>query len=107
MKYMGQMILLMRAAPQRHTLARFAQVNWLLTCTLGHRAPTIVAHPAEIAADITNHYADIRALILIAHSVHLCITVLAAPHALVIELRLSGGVPITHASGGCAFVLSL
>jgi len=107
MKYMGQMILLMRAAPQRHTLARFAQVNWLLTCTLGHRAPTIVAHPAEIAADITNHYADIRALILIAHSVHLCITVLAAPHGLVIDPRLSGDVPVTHAGGGCAFVLSL
>jgi len=85
MKYMGQMILLMRAAPQRHTLARFAQMNWLLTCTLGHRAPTIVAHPAEIAADITNHYADIRALVLIAHSVHLCITVFVAHHTQVVE----------------------
>ena len=82
-------------------------MNWLLTRTLRHRAPTTVAHPAEIAADITNHYADIRALILIAHSVHLCITVLAAPHALVIDPRFSGDAPITHAGGGCAFVLSL
>ena len=75
----------MRAAPQRHTLALFAQMNWLLTRTLGHRAPTTVANPTEIAADITNHYADIRALILIAHSVHLCITVFAAHHAQVVE----------------------
>jgi hypothetical protein len=78
MQRLGQMILLMRAAPQRQTLARFAQMNWLVTRTLGHRAPTTVAHPAEIAADIADHHAGIRALVLIAHSVRLCITLLAA-----------------------------
>ena len=62
MKRIGQMILLMRAAPQRHTLAYFAQMNWLLTGTLGHRAPTIVADPAEVIADIADYHADIRAL---------------------------------------------
>ena len=74
MQRLGQMILLMRAAPQRQTLARFAQMNWLLSRTVGHRAPTIVAHPAEITADVTDHHVGIRALVLIAHSVHLCIT---------------------------------
>jgi hypothetical protein len=74
MQRLAQVILLMRATPQRFTLARFAQMNWLLTRTLGHRAPTTVAYPAEIAADIADHHAGIRALVLIAHSVRLCIT---------------------------------
>jgi hypothetical protein len=70
MKHMGQMVLLMRGAPQRHTLARFTQVNRLLIRAVGHRAPPAVADPAEIAADIASHDADIRALVLIAHSVY-------------------------------------
>jgi len=107
MKHMGQMILLMRVAPQRHTLARFAQMNWLLTRAPGHRAPPTVAHPAELTADIAYYYADIRALVLIAHSVHLCITVLAAQHAHVTDLRTSGDVLMTQAGSSCAFVCSL
>lgn len=78
MHYIGHVILLVRAAPQRNTLAYFAEMNRLLACALGHRAPTAIAHPAEIAADIAGHYADIRALVLKAHSVRLCITVVAA-----------------------------
>ena len=81
MKHIRQVKLLMRGAPQRHILARLAKMNWLVSRTLGHLAPMTVAHPAEIAADIADHHADIRALVLIAHSVHLCITVLAAQHA--------------------------
>jgi len=80
MQRIGQMILLMRGTPQRHAPAHFAQMNWLFTRTLGHRAPAIVAHPAEIVANIADHHADIRTLVLKAHSVHLCITVLAAQH---------------------------
>jgi len=72
-------------------------VNRLLAGAFGHLAPMTVAHPAEIAADITNHYADIGTLVLIAHSVHLCITVLAAQHTHVLNSSTNGAVLITLA----------
>ena len=87
MQRLGQVILLVRGAPQRHILARLAKMNWLLSRALGHLAPMAVAHPAELAADIADHHADIRAFILIAHSVRLCITELAAQHACVIDVK--------------------
>ena len=107
MKRLGQMILLMCGAPQRHILARLAKMNWLVSRTLGHLAPMTVAHPAEIATDITDYHGDIRALELIAHCVHLCITVLATQHARVIDLRVAGDQLMPRVGSRCAFVHSL
>jgi hypothetical protein len=78
MQRFRQTILLVCRTPQRHTPACSAQVNWLLFRTLRHLAPVRIAHPAEIVTDIADYYANIPTLVLIAHSVHLCSTVLAA-----------------------------
>src|SRR6187455_1446853 len=56
-----------------------------------------IAHPAEIATDIANDHADIPTLVLIAHSVHLCSTVLAAQPTYAITSRTSDTLLRVHA----------
>ena len=78
MERIGPMVLLVREAPHSQALAGLAEVNGLIDRALRRLAPVTIANPAKVAANIADHYADIRSLILIAHRVHLCITVAIA-----------------------------
>jgi hypothetical protein len=80
MEPIGPMVLLVCEAPHSQALAGLAEVNRLLDRALLRRAPVTVANPAKVAAEVADHHPDIRAFILVAHPVHLCISVSTAQH---------------------------
>jgi hypothetical protein len=80
MERIGSMILLVREAPHGQAPAGLAEVNGLLDGALRHLAPVTVTNPAKVTAEVTDHHLNIRTFILIAHRVHLCITLSTAQH---------------------------
>src|SRR5689334_10014644 len=80
MQLIRPMILLVREAPHGQALTGLAEVNGLLDRALRRLAPVTVANPAKIATQVAHHYLDIRAFILVTHTVHLCISVSTAQH---------------------------
>jgi hypothetical protein len=100
MQLVGPMVLLVRAAPHGQALAWPAEMHGLFGRALLRHAPMTIANPAKVAAEVADHHLNIRAFILIAHSVHLCTSVSTAQHYAVgssgrIEVEL-GATMVAH-----------